>query len=523
VRPDTLNNAPQLNELVSKKKLARNVFLNLFGYGIPLFVAVFTIPVIIRALGTDRFGILTIAWVLIGYLGLFDMGLGRALTKLVAERLGSDSSQQIPALIWTALFVMLGIGTAVAIIASTTLPFMARELLKVPVQLKNETYTAFLILILFTPIIIISVGFRGVLDAYQRFDLTNAVRIPLGLFTFIAPLLVIPFSVSLVPLFVVLMAGRLVAMLVQMLFCFRIIPDLRTNITIHRSLLGPLLKFGGWMTVTNIITPLMMYADRFVIGTLISVTAVAYYATPGEVVTKLLLISSSLMGVLFPAFSSTFENNQEKTISMFSKGVKYIYLVMFPIVLAILVLTREGLTFWLGTEFAIQSTLVMQLMTVAIFFISMGRVPYALIQGVGRPDITAKLHMSELPIYLVILWIAVQRFGIKGAAFVWMLRALIDSALLYFFARRLLAQPDPVRPPPLLSGPIFSWPRILLLIAGCSFLLLIILFRVSLSARLSLLVLFSGIHIWTGWVFFLDLTEKEMIINALSFMRLHKT
>ncbi|RUA01598.1 MAG: flippase, partial [Deltaproteobacteria bacterium] len=149
-----MNNAPQLNELVSKKKLARNVFLNLFGYGIPLFVAVFTIPVIIRALGTDRFGILTIAWVLIGYLGLFDMGLGRALTKLVAEKLGSDSSQQIPALIWTALFVMLGIGTVVAIIASTTLPFMARELLKVPVQLKNETYTAFLILILFTPIII---------------------------------------------------------------------------------------------------------------------------------------------------------------------------------------------------------------------------------------------------------------------------------------------------------------------------------------------------------------------------------
>jgi O-antigen/teichoic acid export membrane protein len=487
--------------LVDRKKLVRNVFLNLFGYGIPLIVAVFTIPIIIKGLGTDRFGILTLAWVLIGYLGLFDMGLGRALTKLVAEKLGSNSTRDIPSLIWTALLVMLGIGIIVALFASMILPLMARDLLKVPVNLKDETYTAFLVLLLFTPVVITSVGFRGILDAYQRFDLTNAVRIPLGLFTFIAPLIVIPFSVSLVPLFLVLMAGRLVAMLVQMFFCLRIVPDLKHQIAIRRSMVGTLLKFGGWMTITNIISPLMMYADRLFIGAVISVTAVAYYATPGEVITKLLLISGSLMGVLFPAFSSTFKKDRLKTIALFSKGIKYIYLIMLPIILVILTLAGEGLTFWLGAEFARQSTRILQLMAVAVFFISLGQVPYSLIQGVGRPDITAKLHLVEFPVYLIFLWFMIQGCGIQGAALAWMIRAMIDSALLYLLARRQLD-------PPALES---SWHRIVMVVGAFLVLIAAAVIDMRLSVKLFFLGGFLLVHAATAWTFFLNPGEKEMI------------
>lgn len=505
-----MNNSPPLNELVDRKKLVRNVFLNLFGYGIPLIVAVFTIPIMIRGLGTDRFGILTLAWVLIGYLGLFDMGLGRALTKLVAEKLGSGLTQDIPELIWTALLIMLGLGVIVALIASMVLPFMARDILKVPLYLKNETFTAFLILILFTPIIIISVGFRGVLDAYQRFDLTNTVRIPLGLFTFIAPLLVMPFSVSLVPLFAVLMAGRLIAMLVQMSFCFRVIPELKNTITIRRSLVGALLKFGGWMTITNIIMPLMMYTDRLFIGSMISVTAVAYYATPGEVITKLLLISGSLMGVLFPAFSSTFVNNRQQTISLFLKGIKVIYVLMFPLALLIIAVAGEGLTIWLGAEFAHQSTLIMQLMTIAIFFISLGQVPYSLIQGVGRPDMTAWLHIIELPFYLFFLYLMIQAFGIRGAAFAWMIRAMIDSTLLYILAQRLLGR-SPIK--------AISWPQLIVLLIAFGCLVFPVFVQVRLSIKLILLCMMILAHLGTAWAMFLGRDEKKMIKTSLFSIR----
>ena len=67
-------------KLTQGKLLARNTILNVLGYGLPMLVAIFAIPLLVKGLGTERFGILTLAWVIIGYLSLFDLGLGRALT-----------------------------------------------------------------------------------------------------------------------------------------------------------------------------------------------------------------------------------------------------------------------------------------------------------------------------------------------------------------------------------------------------------------------------------------------------------
>ena len=79
----------QNTNLVRGHLLARNVVWNLLGTVAPLLVAVPAVPRLINGMGTDRFGVLTLAWVVIGYFSLFDFGFGRALTKLVAEKLGA--------------------------------------------------------------------------------------------------------------------------------------------------------------------------------------------------------------------------------------------------------------------------------------------------------------------------------------------------------------------------------------------------------------------------------------------------
>jgi O-antigen/teichoic acid export membrane protein len=87
--------------LTRGRLLARNTLWNLVGSGAPMAVAFFCIPVLIRALGKDRFGVLTLAWALIGYASLFDLGLGRALTQLVARKLGAGRDREVPTLVWT--------------------------------------------------------------------------------------------------------------------------------------------------------------------------------------------------------------------------------------------------------------------------------------------------------------------------------------------------------------------------------------------------------------------------------------
>src|SRR5437660_6747976 len=118
--------------LTSGRLLARNTFWNLMGSGAPMIVAVFCIPILIRGLGKDRFGVLTLAWALIGYASLFDIGLGRALTQLVAKKLGSGEDHEIPVLAWTSLLLMLGLGAAGTLTIISISPWLTHHALKVP-------------------------------------------------------------------------------------------------------------------------------------------------------------------------------------------------------------------------------------------------------------------------------------------------------------------------------------------------------------------------------------------------------
>jgi O-antigen/teichoic acid export membrane protein len=425
-------------ELTKSNLLAKNLALNLIGFGAPLVVAVFAIPLLVKHMGVDRFGILTLAWVVIGYLSLLDMGLGRALTKLVAEKLGSGLEETVPALIWTALVIMCSLGVVIAVIAMALSPLLIKDVLNIPPELKHETILTFYLLSGSVPIVIISVAFRGILEAHQRFDIVNGIRIPLGIYSFLAPLAVLPFSSSLFFIVLILVAGKLVGLLIQFLFCLHVVPLLRDAITFKSSNVVMLFKFGSWMTVTNIISPLLIYVDRFIIGSLISVTAVAYYATPVEMVLKLLMISGALTGVLFPAFSTSFDMDPGRSEKLFRKGVKYVFLMIFPFSLLIVTFAFEGLNLWLGMEFSEHSTIVLQCSAVGVLLLCLGQVPYAMVQGAGRPDLTAKLHFIELIVYIPILVLLTKTYGINGVALAWILRVSIDMICMYYFSQKIL-------------------------------------------------------------------------------------
>lgn len=416
--------------------LTRNLAYNILGQLLPLVLAAVSIPMLIRHIGSDRFGLLTIAWMVVGYFNLFDLGLGRALTKLVADRIGVGHTKEVRQLVSTGLVLMIALGIAGAFSVALATPALV-TILKVPGQYMDETRISFYLLALSIPSVILTTGLRGVLEAFQRFDITNALRTPLGLWTFGGPLCVLPFSSRLDWIVTSLVLGRVISATVHW-YCtarqlggrmFAGVPD--------RRLCKELLSFGGWMTVSNIVSPLMVYMDRFFIGALLGTSAVAFYTTPYEVVFKLNIVSEGLFGVLFPMMASRFAVDRAQSGPMLTLGSKLISVSLFPLVLAIVVLAQPFLELWVGPAFARNSALVMQLLAIGLFINGFSKVAFNLIQAHGRADITAKLHLLELPIYLIALVILTRHAGIAGAAAGWALRMLLDAGLLYWMSARV--------------------------------------------------------------------------------------
>lgn len=319
-------------------------------------------------------------------------------------------------------------------------PYLVAHTFKVPAGMRQEMLGTLYLLAAAVPLVISTTGLRGILEAHQRFDLSNRLRVFMGAFTFLGPLAVLPFSSNLFWITVALVGGRLIAWCGHLYYCLRIMPVLKTGISMDRSMVRPLLKFGGWMTVSNVISPLMLSLDRLLIGALISMTAVAYYSTPWEIVTKFLVIPGAVVGVLFPAFSAAFAQDSHRAGRLFLRGLKYVFFALFPLMLLVVSFAKEGLHLWLGPEFAENGFRVMQLLAVGILMIGVAGVPFAFIQGMGRPDVTAKFHLVEAAFYLPCAWWLVKGYGPTGAALAWALRAGIDALLLLLFAKRFLLE-----------------------------------------------------------------------------------
>lgn len=434
----TPESTPGLHTPPTARRLAGNTAWNLVGLCAPMVAALFAIPILISGLGAARFGTLTIIWMLVGYFSIFDLGLGRAMTKLTAERMGRHATAELPAIFWTALGMMFLLGLLGAALIAAVTPWLAYHRLHLPPELQRETARAFYFAAAGMPLVIATTGLIGILEAHQRFRLINLIRIPTGLYTFLSPLAVLPFTKSLAAVVAALIAGRVIEWLLYLLLCLRADPALRSNPHPRAVMVRPLLTFGGWMTVSNIAMPVMIQIDRFLIGLLLSVTAVAYYATPAEIVVKLLIFPRAWVSVLFPSFAAQYAVNRRATGELYVRGVKYLLLFSFPVILVVTAFAGEGLRWWLGAEFARESTAVMRWLALGIFVYCLAYLPFSLLQAAGRPDLSARLHMAELPLYLLLCVAWTRAYGIQGAAAAWVTRVVAETLCMFRLAHRFV-------------------------------------------------------------------------------------
>jgi O-antigen/teichoic acid export membrane protein len=401
--------------------LARNVALNVAAHLAPLVAGVALTPYLVGTLGTERFGGLALAAVLIGYMGVFDLGFGRALTKLVAERLASGRHAEVAPLVGTALSFQLGLGVLASAALLVASPWLIDRVLTLPATLRDEATHAVWMIAASVPLAMQSASLQGLLEAQQRFDLTGMVRIGLG------PAVAAALGGGLAEATGGILAARIAAWVVYLVLCLTLVPGLCHAWRPHRPALSALLRFGGWLSIANVAGPLIVHADRFVLGAVESMRAVAYFATPYDAVTRIWVLPDAVLAVLFPAFSAGLATDPTRAVFLFRLAAKFLFIALFPLTLALVVLAPVLLDAWLGPEFAAEGSRAMQFIALGVFVNGLARVPFVFLQAAGRPDAIALITLVQLALYPFVSLAAVRAWGLNGAAAAWLLRIVADS------------------------------------------------------------------------------------------------
>ena len=492
-----------------RASLVRSTYWNFLGLALPLVVALFAMPPLIKGLGTERFGILTIGWVIMGYFVLFDFGMGRATTKFLAEYIERNELSRLPSLVWGSFFAHVILGLLGGMVLAWLVPWLTGELFNVLPALVPEVTAAFYLLALSVPVVVCAACFRGILEAVHRFDLVNAVKIPSSVFNYLGPIAVLFFTRDLAAVIGLIVIGRVIALLALFLLCLKVLPGSWSSFSFNPAVVKPLISFGGWLTISSLVTPIIVFMDRFIIGALLSMSAVAYYVTPYEIVTKLWIFSASLLAAMFPVFSALSVNPGKEIRELCVRATNYLMLAAAPIVAILVAYSHELLDLWIGADFARQSAPVAQWLAVGVFINVLAQVPYAVLQSIGKADVPAKLQLPQLPLYALAIGYLVSWIGITGVAIAWTLRAIVDMGLLSLAAEKLLPNTESKTPVLPLMKIMFVSVAVLLFWAMGS-----VFFGRPLAKFSVFSALFLLFVVWQ-WFYLLSKSDRTRLIGAI--------
>lgn len=417
----------------------RNAAWAFLGAAVPLPLALITVPVLTRTIGADRFGVLALILAVIGSSSFLDLGLGRAITRLVAEETLEGAEGVNVRLVVKLLIGTLGIlGGVGAIAVSASSYALVERFMRVPVALQSEAGSALRLMSIALPFVTMTAGLKGIQEGMQAFRRVGLVNSIIGSALLIAPVVALAFSHSLVAVVAAVVVVRIAAWLTYLVLAFSSeIPEKGRGSADLTGLVS-LFRFGGWITVSNIIGPVLTYFDRFVVGSVMSVAAVAYYAAPYDLVMRLGIVPGAVNGALFPALAQSSSRDEAAAAWQAKWGIRSVTMLLVPPVILLVTLAPEGLRLWLGPEFSEHSSSVLRWLAVGVLVNAVAQTPFTVLQSAGRADLTARLHLLEVGPYLVTIWWLVTHFGVTGAAVAWVVRASVDAILMFALACQIL-------------------------------------------------------------------------------------
>lgn len=420
---------------------ARHLGFSLASLGAPAVGAFLSLPTLLERLSPEAFGLLTMYWVIIGYASLVELGMGKAVAKRLAE-LDETSAITSRSVIGTAIWSATVIGIVTALLCIPLLRIVFGTWIEIPQQLHALNRDSIVWISATVPILVLASVLSGVLEARRDFGWLALIRVPTGLALFVIPAMLAHQGFALPQLVAGIMVVRLLLLLLLAARAEHVLPRAVFRPKYDRAQLKSLLSFGGWLTISAIIGPLLVYLDRFILASTHGLATSALYSTAFEAVIRFLVIASAVVAVMFPRFSNLKAGDKTSAQRLYLEGNLYVLGAIVPVALVFILGGHFLFSNWLGRADLDSRSLVTITQAAAILSLGLvlnacAHIPQAFIQARGYPHWTAGLHVMELGAFLLYAPPIVKHYGVEGAACTWLIRSSISAILLYMMAARI--------------------------------------------------------------------------------------
>lgn len=421
---------PAASEGMPAEHVIRSVGVNTFyqvgSQVAPAVIAILAIPFLLRRLGPEEFGIITLFSTALIYFMLLDLGLGRAATRFIAQSLEAGQPDDVRRYFWGSIFLLAGIGLVVSVCCFLVVPTFVSRFLKVSPAYYHATVQSFYLICAAIPLVTLMATLRGMLEAWGRFPFISLVTAGNGIGLYLLPAIAVLYGGGLVGVaatYVAVRIGMGLALAIGCL-CIKDRPSLRP--ILDPTAVKKMLSFGGWLSVSNLIGCAILYGDRFLLGSCLGMAAVASYSVPMDVMGRIQILVSSFCAVLFPLMSRLDQSRSPQFQTVYRGALAIGLSVMTPLTISIVVLAPYLMNFWLKSRNTPEAVFAAQVFLAGAVVQATASIAFTALHARGRSDLAAWMHMAEFPVYCVAFYWASVRFGVKGAVLAWLGRVIVD-------------------------------------------------------------------------------------------------
>lgn len=422
-----------------KKTTIKNSVFSVGAFLWPLMLSFFITPIIVKTLGSDEYGILALVTSFVGFFAVLDFGVAPSLVKYVSEFAAKGKLKSLNKTFSASLLFYVTIGLVGAVIILVGSYFFIDVLLQNSSLDRGLVQTAFAIAAIGFVVNMVLAAYGAVPNALQRLDITSGVGIVISTVSSLGSALLVMMGYGVVALVAFGVTTSLAGLVTYFIVDRRLLPELKITLRLSKLDFQHIFRFSGYASLATLSGMVISQFDRILLGAQLGPSAVTYYVVPGNLTIKILGLVLAAANVMFPLTSSLLATEQyEKLRHVYHRATRVIIAMLVVIIPPAIIMANKFLLYWLGPDFAKNSTLVLQVLLVTYGVSSLHAIPFLSAFGAGKPKYNAIYSLIVAIFNVIFMFILIPRYGINGAAFAYLIAVLPTLLFIPFVEKNVL-------------------------------------------------------------------------------------
>jgi len=364
-------------------------------------VALVTVPVMVRSLGFESYGIYSVAFSVAALGSYLDLGLGWTTAKFVAEADAAASRTPVGTAMAASALYQLSLGLVFAsavIIAASSISIVV---LRVP---SNQVGSASAVLRLAAVSFVASslVGvFVSTLRGLRRFAAATLVATGSTTISAIGAAVAASMGFGIVAAAAAQLFGVACGVLAGLGACYTLLRASEHGRGLWKQLRA-MLGFSIWNYASRLIQMFVLQADKIVIARWGGPAVLAFYSVPFNFAQRVNVLAGPAVTAIYP-IAVVGRLDRESFMQQYLAASRLIHVATAALAISVLVWGDRFLGAWVGPEMAWRGTFFLRALTVGFWAVSVGSFDGGCIEGWNRPRVIFALSAGAAAVGLAIV------------------------------------------------------------------------------------------------------------------------